>query len=73
MLSSGESLGVRAPMHEAEGPTTRPYYLVSNIEEALEKAMLSGAEILVPSMDIPGRGKCAVLMLGSIQSGLWQV
>ena len=72
-LPSGGMLGVRAPMHDAEEPTTRPYYLVGNIEEAVAAAKDSGAEIAVPPMEIPGRGKCAVLFYGPIQSGLWQV
>ena len=72
-LSNGGMLGIRAPMHEAEEPTTRPYYLVDNIEKAVKEAEESGAEIAVPPMDIPGRGKCAIIMLGSIQSGFWQI
>ena len=72
-LSNGGTIGVRAPMHEAEEPVTRAYYLVADIEEAVEQARNTGAEIAVPVMDIPGRGKCAILMYGAIQSGLWQV
>ena len=72
-LSSGTTLGVRAPMHDAEEPVTRPYYLVPDIVKAVELASNSGAEIAVPPMEIPGHGQCAVLMFGSIQSGLWQL
>ena len=72
-LSNGEILGVRAPMHEAEEPATRPYYLVDDIEKAVAEAEASGAEIAVPPMEIPGHGKCAILFYGEIQSGLWQV
>ena len=72
-LSDGGTLGVRAPMHAAEEPVTRNYYLVADIEKAVEEAGNTGAKIAVPVMDIPGRGKCAILMYGAIQSGLWQV
>lgn len=72
-LSSGGTLGVRAPMHEDEEPTTRPYYLVDNIDAAVEAENNNGAEVAVPPMEIPGRGRCAILMYGAIQSGLWQV
>ncbi len=71
--SNGGLIGVREPMHEAEEPTTRPYYLVSDIEKAVEDAIGSGAEIAVPPMEIPDRGKCAIIMFGAIQSGFWQV
>ena len=72
-LSNGGTIGVRAPMHGAEEPVTRTYYLVADIEKAVEEAGNTGAKIAVPVMDIPGRGKCAILMYGAIQSGLWQV
>lgn len=73
ILASGVTLGIRAPMHDAEQPTTRPYYLVADIEQAVNEAKNGGAEVAVPPMEIPGRGKCAILFYGSIQSGLWQV
>lgn len=72
-LDDGLTLGIRAPMHTAEEPTTRPYYLVSDIEKAVKDAEESGAEVAVSPMEIPGRGKCAILFYGAIQSGLWQV
>ncbi|GBL04325.1 VOC family protein [Glaciecola sp. KUL10] len=73
LLNGGTLLGVRAPLHETEEPTSRPYYLVSNIVKAVEAAKNSGAQVAVPPMEISGRGQCAVLMFGPIQSGLWQV
>jgi len=72
-LSNGGTIGVRAPMHEAEAPVTRTYYLVADIEKAVEEGRNTGAKIAVPVMDIRGRGKCAILMYGAIQSGFWQV
>ena len=72
-LSNGGTLGVRAPMHDAEEPVTRTYYLVDDIEKAVEEAEKTGAFVAVPVMDIPGRGQCAILMYGAFQSGLWQV
>lgn len=72
-LSAGGTLGIRLPMHAAEVPVTRPYYLVSDIEKAVKEKTNSGAQIMLPPMDIPGYGKCAILNFGTIQSGLWQV
>ena len=72
-LSNGGTIGVRAPMHDAEVPVTRSYYLVEDIDKSVEDASKTGAKIAVPVMEIPGRGKCAILMYGAIQSGLWQV
>jgi predicted enzyme related to lactoylglutathione lyase len=72
-LSSGGTLGIRAPMHQAEAPTTRPYYLVADIHKAVDEAKSAGAQIAVPPMEIPGRGKCAIMMFGVVQSGFWQI
>lgn len=72
-LGNGAILGIRAPMHDAEQAVTRPYYLVDDIEKAVEQAKTNGAEIAVPPMEIPGYGHCAILMCAGVQSGLWQV
>lgn len=72
-LPNGGTLGVRVPMHDSEEPTTRPYYLVADIEKSVSEAEKSGALIAVPPMEIPGRGKCAIITHGLIQSGFWQV
>ena len=71
-LPEGGMLGIRPPMHDAEEATTRPYYLVEDIETAVESASAQGALVAVPPMDIPGYGRCAIVMIGSIQSGYWQ-
>lgn len=72
-LAEGGTMGVRAPMHDAENPVTRAYILVEDIEAAVADAKALGAEIAVPPMEIPGRGKCAIYFHGGIEAGLWQV
>lgn len=72
-FAGGMTLGVRAPMHDAEEPTTRPYYLVADIQQAVAAAEQAGAVVAVPPMKIPGRGQCAVLMVGIVQFGYWQL
>jgi predicted enzyme related to lactoylglutathione lyase len=71
-LKAGGLIGVRAPMHGGELPVARPYVLVEDIDAAVEAARASGAEIIVPPMDLPGHGKCSIYVLGGIQHGLWQ-
>ena len=71
-LPTGGTLGVRAPMHESEQPTTRPYWLVDDIEAAVAAAVESGAEIAHPPLEIPGKGSFAILFQGGTQYGLWQ-
>jgi uncharacterized protein len=71
-LASGGLLGVRAPMHDGERPVVRPYILVENLEDAVTAASAAGAEIIVPPMELPGHGRCALLHQGGIESGLWQ-
>ena len=65
--------GVRAPMHEAEEPAVRPYWLVEDIEAAVAAAEKAGAEIGHPPLEIPGRGMFAIYILGSVHHGLWQL
>lgn len=69
----GYIVGVRAPMHEAEEPVVRPYWLVDDIESALASATEAGADVAHPSMEIPGRGMFAIYILGGVQHGLWQL
>lgn len=72
-VEDGYLLGVRAPMHDAEEPVARPYWLVEDLEKAVAAAVDAGAEVAVPPMEIPGRGRIALYFLGGNQHGLWQV
>lgn len=72
-LPEGGSVGVRAPMHEQEEPTVRPYWLVDDIEAAVAAASAGGAEIAHPPLEIPGQGTFAIYIHGGAQIGLWQV
>jgi predicted enzyme related to lactoylglutathione lyase len=72
-LRGGGLIGVRAPMRGTEQPVVRPYALVENIAAAVEAAEAAGAELVLPPTEIPGRGKCAIYILGGIEYGLWQL
>ncbi len=69
----GGMIGVRAPMHEAEVPTIRVYILVKDINEALDHAVDSGAEVIHPALEIPSLGTFAIYQLGGNHHGFWQV
>lgn len=72
-LSDGSTLGIRAPMHDAEKAVVRPYVLVPDIDDAVKKAGDGGAEIAVPPMVIEGRGRCAIYILDGVECGLWEI
>ncbi len=72
-LREGGLVGVRAPMHEAEEPVVRPYWLVDDIEAALAAAVGAGSEVAHPPMEIPGHGTFAIFIQGGIHHGLWQL
>ena len=72
-LADGSMIGVRLPMADWEAPIVRPYYLVSNIDHALERIVESGGEIAHPPLDIPGHGTFAIYILGDNNHGLWQL
>lgn len=71
-LDGGGSISVRAPMRTTETPVVRPYIKVDDLATAVEAARAAGAEIALPSMEIPGRGTIAIYILGGIEHGLWQ-
>ena len=72
-LADGGMIGVRAPMHDAEEPVTRPYWLVPDAQAALDAAAAAGAEIAHPPMEIPGKGTFAIYIHGGVHHGLWQL
>ena len=69
----GHLVGVRAPMHEAEEPAVRPYWLVDDVESAVAAAVDAGGEVVHPPLEIPGRGMFAIYTLGGVHHGLWQL
>lgn len=68
----GGTVGVRAPMHDQEEPVMRSYFLVPDIEAAVAMVTAEGAEVMVPPMEIPGRGRCALYLMGGVQHALWE-
>jgi uncharacterized protein len=71
-LPGGGLLGVRAPLHEAEEPVVRPYWLVDDIEKAVAAAVNAGAKVAHPPMEIPRHGTFAIYIQGGVHHGLWQ-
>ena len=72
-LNGGGLIGIRGPLRETETPVIRPYTLVEDIEGAVAAAADAGAEIAIPSMEIPGHGTIAVVIQGGIECGLCQL
>lgn len=72
-LPGGGMVGVRAPLRASEEPVVRPYWLVEDIEAAVEAAVEAGAELAHPPLEIPGHGTFAIYFEGGNQHGLWQL
>ena len=70
---NGSLCGIRAPMSADERPIMRNYLRVSDLENSVKKAAISGANILLERMEIPGYGIIAIYEMGGIEQGLWQV
>jgi len=73
MLPNDSIVGIRGPLRDTEEPVVRPYWLVDDIEQVVAKLEAVGAKIAMPPMEIPGRGKFAIYILGSNDHGLWQL
>lgn len=69
----GSLVGIRAPMRADETPVVRPYWLVDDIDKALEKVAQQGAVVAMPRMEIPGKGFFAIYILGGTDQGFWEV
>ena len=72
-LPDGSIVGIRGPLRDTEEPVVRPYWLVDDIEQAVANIEAEGAKIAMPPMEIPGKGKFAIYILGSNDHGLWQL
>lgn len=72
-LVGGGLVGVRAPLHESEKPVIRPYWLVEDIDAALDAAVEAGGEIAHPPLEIPGKGTFAIYIHGGVHHGFWQL
>jgi predicted enzyme related to lactoylglutathione lyase len=72
-LPDGGSIGVRGPLRDSEEPIVRPYWLVDDIEAAVDAATKQGAFMAHPPLDIPGKGTFAIYIQGGVNHGLWQL
>jgi uncharacterized protein len=72
-LPDGGSIGVRGPLRDTEKPVVRPYWLVEDIEAALNAATKQGASVAHPPLEIPGKGTFAIYIQGDVDHGLWRV
>jgi predicted enzyme related to lactoylglutathione lyase len=72
-LPDGGSVGVRGRLRDTEEPLVRTYWLVDDIEAALDAACKHGAVVAHPPLEIPGRGTFAIYIHGDVDHGLWQL
>ena len=72
-LADGGSVGVRGPLRDTEMPVVRPYWLVDDIEAAVDAAAKQGAVVALPPMAIPAKGRFAIYIQGGVDHGLWQL
>ena len=72
-LEGGGMVGVRAPLRTSEEPVVRPYWLVADLELAVAGIRKAGGTIAVPPMELAGRGRFAIYLLGGNDHGLWQL
>ncbi len=66
-------IGARAPLWDTEGPVIRPYWLVDDIEAALDAASKQGLLVVHFPLEIPGKGTFTICIQGDVGHGLWQL
>lgn len=71
-LPDGGLVGVRAPLRGDEAPVVRPYWLVPDIDAALDAAVRAGGQVAHPPLEIPGHGTFAIYHQGGNDHALWQ-
>jgi uncharacterized protein len=72
ILPDGSSIGVRGPLRDTEEPIVRPYWLVDDVEAALDAASQQGALVAHPPLELPGKGTFAIYIQGGVEHGLWK-
>lgn len=68
----GTIIGVRGPLRDDEAPIVRPYWLVDDIDAAVSAAAEQGARIALAPLELPGKGRFAILIHGGVDHGFWQ-
>ncbi|MCU7555324.1 hydroxylase [Alteromonas sp. ASW11-19] len=71
-VAGGYMLGIRAPLHTDEQPVVRPYWRVTDIEQAVADLQSHGATLALPPTELPGKGHIAIYLLGGNEHGVWQ-
>jgi predicted enzyme related to lactoylglutathione lyase len=72
-LPAGGFVGIRARLQAEEDPAVRPYWLVDDIDAAVDAAVAAGCVLAIPPTEIPGRGLFAIYWQGGNHHGLWQL
>ncbi|SRR5690606_30574666 len=72
-LPGGGLLGVRGPLRDDEEPIVRPYWLVPDIEAAVDAVVAAGGQVAHPPLEIPGYGTFAIYYQAGNDHGLWQL
>ncbi len=72
-LRDGGIVGVRGPLRETEEPVVRAYFLVDDIQAAVDAAAQSGAQVALPPMELGAHGTCAIVIHGGVETGFWQL
>ena len=70
--SDGTIVGIRAPLAAHEEPIIRTYLGVEDIQQALQKAEVCGAEVTYPPTEQGEWGTFSIVIQGSVQHGFWQ-
>jgi hypothetical protein len=68
-----ERMACAGPLRDTEKPVVRAYWLVHDIEAALDAASKQGAFVAHSPLEIPGTGTFAIYIQGEVDHGLCQL
>lgn len=60
-------------MRPNEALVVRPYWLVDDINKALEHVVQQNAVVAMPRTEIPGKRFFAIYLHGGIEQGFWEL
>ncbi|MFT7579053.1 MAG: putative enzyme related to lactoylglutathione lyase [Myxococcota bacterium] len=72
-MANGSTMGIRAPLSDSEGPLSRTYLRVEDLDAATESARAGGAKVALAGMTLGSNGRISIIVQGGVEVGFWEL